>query len=151
MSENVKNRLGKHITGRLLWEASPFMALLVVGISVFIMLFCFSEQLIEFSAEYPTISDIMLYIPMLLCLLFSWIINVKWLWKDRNEIKLLAKTSYDNKLVNLYTIASIFYVCVLFIPFALILRGSLRRIILDRIKPNTLSAFVNEKYLKGWE
>lgn len=87
MSENVKNRLGKHITGRLLWEASPFMALLVVGISVFIMLFCFSEQLIEFSAEYPTISDIMLYIPMLLCLLFSWIINVKWLWKDRNEMK----------------------------------------------------------------
>lgn len=66
-------------------------------------------------------------------------------------MKLLVKTPYDNKLVNLYTIASIFYVCVLFIPFAIILRGSLRRIILDRIKPNTLSAFIDEKYLKGGE
>ncbi|MBC1577845.1 hypothetical protein [Listeria seeligeri] len=151
MSENVKNRLGKHITGRLLWEGSPFMALVVVGISVFIMLFCFSEQLIGFSMEYPQISDIMVYIPMLLCCFIGWIINVKWLWKDRNEIKQLVKTSYDNKLVNLYTFTSISYVCVLFIPVAIILRGSLRRIILDRVKPNTLSAFINEKYLKGGE
>ncbi|MBC1420507.1 hypothetical protein [Listeria seeligeri] len=151
MSENVKIRLGKHITGRLLWEASPFMAMVVVVISSTIVLFCFLDQQIKFSAEYPVLSNIIVCMPLLLCCLIGWIINVKWLWKDRNEIKLLAKTSYDNKLVNLYTIASIFYVCVLFIPFAIILRGSLRRIILDRIKPNTLSAFINEKYLKGWE
>ncbi|MBC1586152.1 hypothetical protein IA829_13670 [Listeria seeligeri] len=151
MSENVKNRLGKHITGRLLWEASPFMALPVVAIGSIILSLCSLEQEVKFSQEYPVISNIILCSPLLLCLLFGWIINVKWLWKDRNEIKLLAKTSYDNKLVNLYTIASIFYVCVLFIPFAIILRGSLRRIILNRIKPNTLSAFINEKYLKGWE
>ncbi|WP_260490436.1 hypothetical protein [Listeria innocua] len=47
---------------------------------------------------------------------------MKWLWKDRKEIQQFVETIYDEKLVKLYTIASVFYVCVLTIPFAIGLR-----------------------------
>ncbi|EOI7726479.1 hypothetical protein ACTSKM_002251 [Listeria monocytogenes] len=72
---------------------------------------------------------------------------MKWLWKDRKEIQQFVETIYDEKLVKLYTIASVFYVCVLTIPFAIGLRWCMWCVVKDKVKPNTMSAFLNEKYL----
>lgn len=106
----------------------------------------FTEQL-ERLVNSPILFGLTILGLPLSCCLISWMINVKWLWKDRKEIQQFAETAYDEKLVKLYTIASIFYVCVLTIPFAIGLRWCMWRVVKDKVKPNTMSAFLNEKYL----
>ncbi|MBC1340918.1 hypothetical protein HB791_07315 [Listeria welshimeri] len=149
MNDTVKKQLAQHITSRLLWELSPYITAFILVPCICISMIFFTEQL-EHLVNSPILFGLTILGPPLSCCLISWMINVKWLWKDRKEIQQFAETAYDEKLVKLYTIASIFYVCVLTIPFAIGLRWCMWRVVKDKVKPNTMSAFLNEKYLNEW-
>ncbi|MBC1413358.1 hypothetical protein HB781_07815 [Listeria welshimeri] len=146
MNDTVKKQLAQHITSRLLWELSPYITAFILVPCICISMIFFTEQL-ERLVNSPILFGLTILGLPLSCCLISWMINVKWLWKDRKEIQKFGETAYDEKLVKLYTIASIFYVCVLTIPFAIGLRWCMWRVVKDKVKPNTMSAFLNEKYL----
>ncbi|MBC1987394.1 hypothetical protein HCJ71_08915 [Listeria sp. FSL L7-0478] len=147
MYKTVKEQLEQQITSRLLLEASPFISMLITVPSVLILV-SFPKPAAVFQ-EYSMLSGIATSGVLLMCCFIGWIINVIWLYKGRKEIQQLVENVYDEKLVKLYTLTSILYVCILPIPLAIILRVSIRSIVKDKVKPNTMSAFLNEKYLNG--
>ncbi|MBC1981231.1 hypothetical protein IBB56_00710 [Listeria welshimeri] len=148
VEKNLECDLKKKINKRWYLECLPLFSMFINIVLLLIILFYGLSVKINVPEKYPWLIPTILISTMSVSYLIGWVANLKWLIKDRKKYEQELTTTYYIKLLKLINITSIIYLIPLGIPIVIIVRWGTKRIVNDKIKPNTLAAFIDEQYLK---
>ncbi|WP_088825903.1 MULTISPECIES: hypothetical protein [Listeria] len=137
----------KNIQRRFVFESLIFIDMILIAIFGLVFGIVFNEELGMLLRDKPWLMPTFLIVLFGVSYLIGWIINLKWILRDCKMYEEQVETSYDKRLLKFINIVSILYLIPLFIPIVVILRGSTLRILKGKVRPNTIAAFITEKYL----